>query len=41
MFVDILRPSLLPGLMSAILACVRVVIARFNFALYKRWEFIK
>jgi beta-hydroxylase len=41
MFVDILRPSLLPGLMSAILACVRVLIARFNFAFYKHWEFIK
>jgi beta-hydroxylase len=41
MFVDILRPSLFPGLMSAILACVRIVIARFNFAFYKRWEFIK
>jgi beta-hydroxylase len=41
LFVDILRPSLLPGLMSAILACVRVVIARFNFTFYKRWEFIK
>jgi beta-hydroxylase len=41
MFVDFLRPSLLPAVMSAILACVRVVIARFNFAFYKRWEFIK
>jgi beta-hydroxylase len=41
MFVDILRPSLLPALMSAILACVRVVTARFNFAFYKHWAFIK
>jgi beta-hydroxylase len=41
MFVDILRPSLLPGLMSVILACVRVVIARFNFAFYKHWAFLK
>jgi beta-hydroxylase len=41
MFVDILRPSLLPALMSAILACVRVVIGRFNFAFYKHWAFIK
>jgi beta-hydroxylase len=41
MFVDILRPSLFPGVMSAILACVRVVIARFNFAFYKHWAFIK
>jgi aspartyl/asparaginyl beta-hydroxylase (cupin superfamily) len=41
LFVDILRPSLLPALMSAILACVRVVIVRFNFAFYKHWTFIK
>jgi beta-hydroxylase len=41
MFVDILRPSLFPALMNAILACVRVVIARFNYAFYKRWAFIK
>jgi beta-hydroxylase len=41
LFVDILRPSLLPGLMSAILTCVRVVIARFNFAFYRHWAFIK
>jgi aspartyl/asparaginyl beta-hydroxylase (cupin superfamily) len=41
MFVDILRPSLFPGLMSAILTCVRVMIARFNFAFYKHWAFIK
>jgi hypothetical protein len=39
--VDILRPSLFPALMSAILACVRTVIARFNFAFYKHWAFIK
>jgi beta-hydroxylase len=41
LFVDLLRPSLLPTLMSAILSCVRVVIARFNFAFYKHWAFIK
>jgi beta-hydroxylase len=41
MFVDILRPSLLPGLLSAILACVRAVIARFNFVFYRHWVFIK
>jgi beta-hydroxylase len=41
MFVDILRPSLVPGLMSAILARVRVVIAPFNFAFFKHWAFIK
>jgi beta-hydroxylase len=41
LFVDILRPSLFPGLMGAILAGLRVVIARFNFAFYKHWAFIK
>jgi beta-hydroxylase len=41
MFVDILRPSVVPGLTSAILACIRVAIARFNFAFYKHWAFIK
>jgi beta-hydroxylase len=41
MFGDILRPSLFPGLMSAILACIRLVIARFHLAFYKHWAFIK
>jgi aspartyl/asparaginyl beta-hydroxylase (cupin superfamily) len=41
LFVDILRPSLLPGLLSAILACLRLAFARFNFAFYKHWAFIK
>jgi len=41
LFVDILRPSLLPGVMGAILTCVRMAIARFNFAFYKHWAFIK
>jgi aspartyl/asparaginyl beta-hydroxylase (cupin superfamily) len=41
MFVDILRPSLIPRLMSMVLACVRMVIARFNFAFYRHWVFIK
>jgi hypothetical protein len=41
MFLDILRPSVFPGLMSAILSCVRMLTARFNFAFYKHWEFIK
>jgi len=41
MFVDILRPSLFPGLLSAILASVRVLVARFNYAFYRHWAFIK
>jgi hypothetical protein len=41
LFVDILRPSLIPAVMGAILTCVRTAIARFNFAFYKHWAFIK
>ena len=41
LFVDILRPSLFPRLTSAILSGVRLVIAPFNSAFYKRWSFIK
>lgn len=41
MFVDILRPSVFPRLTSAILSCVRLVIARFNSAFYQNWTFIK
>jgi beta-hydroxylase len=41
LFVDILRPSLFPRLFSAILACLRVVIARFNAVFYQHWTFIK
>jgi beta-hydroxylase len=41
MFVDILRPSLVPGVMSAILSGVRVLMARVNYAFYKHWAFIK
>jgi beta-hydroxylase len=41
LFVDILRPSLLSGATSAILSCVRLVIARFNFIFYQKWTFIR
>jgi beta-hydroxylase len=41
MFVDILRPSLAPRLLSAILACVRLAVIRFNAIFYKHWAFIK
>ncbi|MFL5242133.1 MAG: aspartyl/asparaginyl beta-hydroxylase domain-containing protein [Gemmataceae bacterium] len=41
LFVDILRPSPFPRLMSAILACLRVMIARFNSAFYKHWAIVK
>ncbi len=41
MFVDILRPSYVNGLLGAILAVVRVITARFNAMFYKHWKFIK
>jgi beta-hydroxylase len=41
LFVDILRPSLIPGVMSGILTVVRVAAARFNAAFYQHWTFIK
>ncbi len=41
LFVDILRPSLFPFLMSAILTGIRFVIARVNFAFYQHWQFVK
>jgi len=41
MFVDILRPSLFPRLTSAMLAVVRVLIARFRAVFYKHWTFLK
>lgn len=41
MFVDILRPSLVPRVMSAILASVRVLVAPFNAIFYQKWTFVK
>jgi hypothetical protein len=41
LFVDILRPCLFPGLTSAILSCIRLVIAPFNGIFYQHWTFIK
>jgi beta-hydroxylase len=41
LFVDILRPSLFPRLLSAVLSCVRVIVARVNFAFYRQWTFIR
>lgn len=40
LFVDLLRPSVLPPLMDAILYAVRVFSMRFNFVFYKNWRFI-
>jgi len=41
MFIDILRPSHFPRLFSAILASVRVLIARVNSTFYRNWTFLK
>jgi beta-hydroxylase len=40
LFVDLLRPSYCPALMSAILSGVRLLIARFNFVFYQHWTFL-
>jgi beta-hydroxylase len=41
LFVDILRPSLCPLLMSVILTGLRLLIAPFNAVFYKQWTMIK
>ena len=41
LFVDILRPSLLPRVMGGILAFIRVLISRFRAVFYKHWTFLK
>jgi beta-hydroxylase len=41
MFIDILRPSLIPGIMNAILRGLRVLLQRVNCVFYRNWTFIK
>ncbi len=41
LFVDILRPSLIPGVLSALLAAVRLAMAPFNAIFYQHWTFLK
>jgi beta-hydroxylase len=41
MFIDILRPSIVPALMSSILHAVRLATAPFNAVFYRHWSFIK
>jgi beta-hydroxylase len=41
LFVDILRPSLVPWLMSGILTGIRLVIVPFRAVFYQHWTFIK
>ncbi|HZZ78137.1 MAG TPA: aspartyl/asparaginyl beta-hydroxylase domain-containing protein [Gemmataceae bacterium] len=41
MFLDILRPTPVPAVTSAILSCIRVVMAPFNWIFYGHWTFLK
>lgn len=41
LFLDVLRPSLMPRVLSAILSGIGAVMARFNAVFYKHWTFIK
>jgi len=41
LFVDILRPSIMPGVLRGILGCVRFGMARCNAIFYKHWTFMK
>lgn len=41
MFVDILRPSLLPGVMNAILSVTQVFLIRINHVFYDKWKMIR
>lgn len=41
MFVDILRPSFVPHLLSALLTGVRCLVAPINSVFYKKWTFVK
>ena len=41
LFVDILRPSLFPGLFRSLVTGVRLIAARCNASFYKHWTFIK
>jgi beta-hydroxylase len=41
LFVDILRPSLMPRVLGALVGAVRVGMSRVNALFYKHWTFIK
>lgn len=41
MFIDILRPSLLPGLFSGVVAAVRFFLKGVNYVFYKNWDVVK
>jgi len=41
LFVDVLRPSLLTGLLAQIVSMIRVVLRGSNYVFYKNWKVIK
>jgi len=41
LFLDVLRPSLMPHVLGAILWCIGSVMARFNAVFYKHWTFLE
>jgi len=41
MFVDILRPSMLPGLFAGVVNTVRFFLKSVNFIFYKNWDVVK
>src|SRR5262249_36000890 len=41
LFVDILRPTPFPKLMSGILSCIRLLVAPVNYTFYRQWTVIK
>ena len=40
LFVDMLRPTLLPSVMSAIMSGIRMLTQRFKFIFYHNWQVI-
>lgn len=41
LFVDILRPSLLPAIFDSVLALVRSLLKSYNYVFYQHWEVVK
>ena len=38
LFVDMVRPTLLPGIMRAVIFCVRLTTQSFKFVYYRNWN---
>jgi beta-hydroxylase len=41
LFVDILRPSLMPGVMNTIMNAAQMLFIRINYVFYEKWKFIR